>query len=91
MGSMTSFLIGISWAGVQFDWGSVQVIAPIVIGIVGVAASIAWEHWVAREPFLRSSLFCSTSAFAAYACALFQGLIVSFSPAITVQAASIVH
>ncbi|KAM7207898.1 Major facilitator superfamily domain containing protein, partial [Naviculisporaceae sp. PSN 640] len=75
MGSMTSFLIGISWAGVQFAWNSAQVIAPIVIGVVGVAVAICWENWYAREPFIRSSLFCSTSAFAAYGCALFQGLI----------------
>ncbi|KAK3312811.1 major facilitator superfamily domain-containing protein [Apodospora peruviana] len=73
--SMTSFLIGISWAGVQFAWGTAQVVAPITVGVVGVLASIAWEVYVAREPFLRASLFCSTSAIAAYSIALFQGLI----------------
>ncbi|KAL2020318.1 hypothetical protein VTK56DRAFT_8546 [Thermocarpiscus australiensis] len=73
--SMTSFLVGISWAGIQFEWSSVQAITPIVVGVVGVIIAILWEWFCASEPFLRPSLFCSTSAIATYACALFQGFI----------------
>ncbi|KAJ4291343.1 hypothetical protein N0V88_006351 [Collariella sp. IMI 366227] len=72
---LTSFLIGLSWAGVQFAWNSAQTIAPIILGIFGIVASMFWERYGAREPFLRPSLFYSASALATYACALFQGFI----------------
>lgn len=73
---MTSFLIGISWAGIQFEWGSAQVMAPIIVGVAGVIIAVVWEFYGAREPFLRRTLFCSASALATYACALSQGFIV---------------
>ena len=75
IGGLTSFLVGMSWAGIQFEWRSVQTIAPMTVGGISVLASFAWERYRAREPFLRASLFRSRSAIAAYGCALFQGLI----------------
>ncbi|KAL2015435.1 hypothetical protein VTK56DRAFT_5501 [Thermocarpiscus australiensis] len=75
IGGMTSFLIGISWAGVQFEWGSVQAVVPMIVGVSGVIIAVLWEFYGAREPFLRRSLFCSSSALATYACALSQGFI----------------
>ncbi|KAL2260299.1 hypothetical protein VTK26DRAFT_5721 [Humicola hyalothermophila] len=72
---MTSFLIGLSWAGVQFEWKSAQAIVPMVVGMASVVVCFFWEYRYAREPFLRPSLFHSTSALATYACALFQGFI----------------
>ncbi|KAK4675308.1 hypothetical protein QC764_503190 [Podospora pseudoanserina] len=75
IGGLTSFLVGMSWGGVQFEWSSAQVIAPMVVGVLSVAMSVVWESYGAREPFLRPQLFCSGSALAAYACALFQGFI----------------
>lgn len=76
IGGMTSFLVGISWAGIQFEWNSVQAVAPMAIGVFGVVVSVFWECYGAPEPFLRPSLFHSPSALATYACALFQGFIV---------------
>lgn len=73
--SLTSFLMGISWAGVQFPWSSFRTITPIVAGAVGVLLSLVWERYGARQPFLRKSIFYSYSAIAAYACALCQGLV----------------
>lgn len=77
VGGVTTLLIGISWAGVQFDWGSVQTIVPICIGVTGVNAAILWECYCAAEPFLTVSLFSSASAIAAYIGAFCNGLIVS--------------
>lgn len=73
----TSFLIGISWGGVQYPWKSARVLTPIIIGIFGIVLCVLWEKYVAQEPILRPSLFCSASAIFMYICALFQGLIVS--------------
>lgn len=76
IGGLTSFLVGISWGGVQYAWNSAQTVAPIVVGIVTVIVAIIWEVYGAREPFLRPSLFKSGSALATYVCAMFQGFIV---------------
>lgn len=73
--STTSFLVGISWGGIQFRWSSHQVIVPLTCGVAGIILTIIWESSFAREPILRPSLFHSSSAIITYACALFQGLI----------------
>jgi hypothetical protein len=76
IGGLTSFLVGISWGGIQYEWKSVQTITPIVVGIITIVIAVLWEIYYAREPFLRPSLFNSPSALATYASALFQGFIV---------------
>ncbi|KAF7502978.1 hypothetical protein GJ744_004765 [Endocarpon pusillum] len=73
--SLTSFLIGISWAGIQFPWSSFRTITPIVVGAVGTLLSLLWERYGARQPFLRRPIFYSSSAVAAYVCAFCQGLV----------------
>lgn len=73
--SLTSFLMGISWAGVQFPWSSFRTITPIVAGAVGVLLSLIWERYGTKQPFLRKSIFYSSSAIAAYVCAFCQGLV----------------
>ncbi|KAK1969794.1 major facilitator superfamily transporter [Colletotrichum sublineola] len=75
IGGMTSFLIGISWAGVQFEWTSIAVIAPISAGSVAVSCCLLWERYGAAEPFLRRSLFYCWSAVAAYLGAFCQGFL----------------
>lgn len=75
--SLTAFLIGLTWAGVQFPWSDYHTLVPLVLGAFGVGGSLIWERFGAREPFLRRSLFYETSAIAAYICALMQGLVVS--------------
>jgi len=75
---MTSLLIGLSWAGIQYSWNSVATVVPICVGLISIGASLAWETYGASEPFLRRSLFYCPSAFAAYAGALCQGFLVGF-------------
>ncbi|KAH8906628.1 major facilitator superfamily transporter [Coniochaeta sp. PMI_546] len=75
VGGMTSFLVGLSWAGVQYEWASPQTLVPIFLGVNAVIASVVWEVYYAKEPFLRPALFASPSAVAAYACAFGQGFL----------------
>lgn len=76
IGSMTSFLMAITWGGVDHAWDSAATLAPLVIGIVGTIVSILWEKWGAREPFIRLAIFSNWSARAGYYCAMTQGLVV---------------
>ena len=77
IGSTSTFLIGLSWGGVQFPWASAQTLAPLLIGALGTFLTIWWEKYGALNPFLRISLFDSLSSVAIYLCAVIQGLMVS--------------
>lgn len=77
LSSMTSFLIAISWGGVQQPWDSWRTLVPLVLGGFGLILTALWESYRAKEPFLRRSLFYCPSAFAAYLGAFIQGLLVS--------------
>ena len=75
----TSFLIAVSWGGSQYAWGSSRTLVPLIFGILGTMIAVGWEYRYAAEPFLRRSLFHSTSAIAAYGGSVAQGLLVSIS------------
>ncbi|KKY33443.1 putative major facilitator superfamily transporter [Diaporthe ampelina] len=75
MVSATLFLIAISWGGTQFEWSSAATIAPLIIGVTGLAGTAAWEKYMAKEPFLRHSLFYNVSAISTYVCSAVQGLV----------------
>ncbi|KAI3398352.1 hypothetical protein diail_9444 [Diaporthe ilicicola] len=75
MVSATLFLIAISWGGTQFEWSSAATIAPLIIGSVGLLGTAAWEKYMAKEPFLRHSLFYNVSAISTYICSAAQGLV----------------
>ena len=78
--STTSFLIGLSWGGIQYPWSSASTLVPLIIGGVGMVATIIWERTSPYEPFLPSSIFHNASAIIVYGGAFFQGFLVSGSP-----------
>jgi pimeloyl-ACP methyl ester carboxylesterase len=73
--SATAFLIAISWGGTQYAWYSARTLVPLILGIAGLVAVCFWEHLLAREPFLKPSLFKSVSAVAIFICGASQGLL----------------
>lgn len=75
MVSATLFLIAISWGGTRFEWSSAATIAPLIIGAFGLLGTAAWEKYMAKEPFLRHSLFYNVSAISTYICSAIQGLV----------------
>ncbi|RYP64785.1 hypothetical protein DL769_006530 [Monosporascus sp. CRB-8-3] len=75
MGSATSFLVAITWGGIQKPWGSAATIAPLAVGVVGIAATLVWEGYFATEPLFRRSLFCNASSTVSYICAAIQGML----------------
>ena len=75
VGGLTSFLVAITWGGVQLAWTSWRVLVPLAVGLAVMFSAIAWERYGATEPFLPHCLFHTSSAIAAYVCALLQGLL----------------
>lgn len=85
--STTALLIGITWGGVQYAWGSYQTLLPICLGAGGVGVTLLWERLGVSKPFIRLQIFQSRSAAAVYICAIVQGLIVSHSSVATFRTA----
>ncbi|KAF4417945.1 Efflux pump FUS6 [Colletotrichum fructicola] len=73
--SWVSLLVGISWGGVQFAWGSAQTVAPITLGVVGLAATVIYEARYASHPFLKKTMFTSVNSVLVYILGFLQGLI----------------
>ncbi|KAI1125316.1 MFS general substrate transporter [Nemania abortiva] len=58
---VASFLIGLTWGGVQYSWNSYQTWLPILLGGIATIASLVYEGYV-TSPFLRLSVWKNTSA-----------------------------
>jgi MFS family permease len=77
LGGMTSFLVGLSWGGIQHPWDSAATLAPIVLGLFALLVFGFWQCYVKPHSLLPLSIFCNWSAIAAFYCAMVNGLIVS--------------
>ncbi|GAB1211351.1 hypothetical protein ATERTT37_000464 [Aspergillus terreus] len=75
VGSVSSFLIPLSWGGVMYDWDSWRTLVPLTVGAVGIAVFIAYECYVPAEPMIPQSVFNNRSATIAFAASGIQGLI----------------
>jgi MFS family permease len=52
----TSFLIGVSWGGIQYKWTSAHTLAPILVGMFGICIACVWETKVKNR-------YCDVSCF----------------------------
>ncbi|KAK4502278.1 hypothetical protein PRZ48_005703 [Zasmidium cellare] len=54
IGSMTAFLIGVSWGGVNYAWSSWHTLVPLIIGSIGMIVFVVWEDRFAVDPLIRT-------------------------------------
>ncbi|KAL9035112.1 MAG: hypothetical protein Q9214_006737, partial [Letrouitia sp. 1 TL-2023] len=57
--AMTSFLIPVTWGGVQYPWNSWHTLVPLLVGIAGLILFGVYEKTVAKEPTVRLELLAS--------------------------------
>ncbi|KAJ4008863.1 hypothetical protein NW766_009045 [Fusarium irregulare] len=80
VGSLTSFLIPLSWGGIMYEWSSPRTVTPLVFGIIGLVAFGIHIKFCGRysrcDPLLRPSLFTSLTALSAYFATIIHGIIV---------------
>ena len=67
----TSFLIPLTWGGVQYPWDSWHTLVPLLIGVAGLVGFTVYEIHVAAEPTIRFRLLGSYNM----AYSLFAGFI----------------
>jgi len=48
--SVSLFVIGLTWGGNQHPWASAHVLAPLIIGIVGLIVWVLVEAFVVEYP-----------------------------------------
>ncbi|KAG9203476.1 hypothetical protein G6514_002843 [Epicoccum nigrum] len=75
IGSFTSFLIGLSFGGVQHPWTSAATLAPLIVGVAGIAAFLGWQVYKKPHSLLPMSIFYNWSAISAFYCAMINGLV----------------
>lgn len=75
--SSTSFIIPITWGGVQYPWNSWRTVVPLVLGIVGLIGFVVYERFVAVEPVVRLSVFNTVTSRVTYFQIVIHGMIVS--------------
>jgi EmrB/QacA subfamily drug resistance transporter len=73
--SFTSFLIGLSFGGVQHPWTSAATLVPLVCGLTGIALFLGWVVYNKPHGLLPVSIFYNWSAISAFYSALVNGLV----------------
>ncbi|OCK75832.1 MFS general substrate transporter [Lepidopterella palustris CBS 459.81] len=71
--SLTSFLIAISWGGVMFAWSSWRTILPLVMGIVGLIAWVAYSHFLTANPMIPLRILSDRTTAISYFATLIHG------------------
>jgi MFS family permease len=75
VGSVTSFLIPLSWGGVIYDWNSWRTLVPLIVGVVALVVFSLYEYRVAADPIIPPSIFRNRTAIVSFIGCFLQGLI----------------
>ncbi|KAI0332875.1 iron permease [Cubamyces sp. BRFM 1775] len=77
IGSATSCMIAITWAGVSFPWASVQVIVPLAVGLVGFAIALLYDAYIALYPVIPAAIIKNRTSIAGYIGSFFHYLVLN--------------
>ncbi|KAL4938272.1 hypothetical protein BDV06DRAFT_58302 [Aspergillus oleicola] len=75
VGSMSSFLIPLTWGGIIYDWSSWHTLVPLIIGVVGLAVFTVYEYKFASDPIIPPTIFQNRTAAVSFAGSFLQGLV----------------
>ncbi|KAJ5966865.1 hypothetical protein N7501_003113 [Penicillium viridicatum] len=75
VGSMSSFLIPLSWGGISYDWNSWHTLVPLCVGGVGLIIFGFYETYFATDPIVPPVIFQNRTAVASFIGSVLQGLI----------------
>ncbi|GJE88942.1 MFS general substrate transporter [Phanerochaete sordida] len=66
IGSSSAVVIALTWGGVQHPWSSAQILAPLIIGLVGLLLFLVYEAFVAKQPLVPIVLLSNRTSFSGY-------------------------
>ncbi|CEI65398.1 unnamed protein product [Fusarium venenatum] len=68
IGSSVSILIALTWAGPVHPWSDVRILAPLIIGLLGLVGFVIYEgSGIPSEPVMPIRLFPSRTSYIVYA------------------------
>ncbi|KAJ8463952.1 hypothetical protein ONZ51_g9921 [Trametes cubensis] len=75
IGSTISILLAITWGGLQFPWASGHVLAPLIIGAIGILVFFALEMLWLKGPTVPRFFFTSRTTLSGYLGTFFHGIV----------------
>ncbi|KAF8584813.1 iron permease [Ramaria rubella] len=66
--------VGLAFAGIKFPWGSAQVLAPLVIGLVVIGVFMIYEKLVPKEPSIPWDVVSNRTSLFGYIGTFFHGM-----------------
>ncbi|KAJ6471758.1 MFS general substrate transporter [Mycena vitilis] len=73
--STCSSMLALSWAGIVYSWSSVQVLLPLILGIVGLCWSIYYESRWPKKPTIPIILLSNRTSLMGYLASLVHGIV----------------
>lgn len=59
----TLAIVGLAFGGIRFPWVSVQVLAPLIIGVVVIGLFIVYEKYIPSEPAVPWEIISNRTTF----------------------------
>ncbi|KAJ5765774.1 hypothetical protein N7520_005333 [Penicillium odoratum] len=75
VGSLSSFLIPITWGGISYAWNSWHTLVPLIIGAAGLFVFAFYEYRFASDPIIPPKIFINRTATVSFIGSVLQGLI----------------
>ncbi|OJJ61486.1 hypothetical protein ASPSYDRAFT_148280 [Aspergillus sydowii CBS 593.65] len=75
VGSLSSFLIPLTWGGILYPWSSWRTLVPLIIGVVGLIVFSVYEYRFATDPIIPPAIFQNRTASVSFAGSFLQGLV----------------
>ncbi|KAL4884842.1 major facilitator superfamily domain-containing protein [Aspergillus karnatakaensis] len=75
VGSLSSFLIPLTWGGILYSWSSWRTLVPLIIGAVGIIVFTVYEARYATDPIIPPKIFQNRTASVSFAGSFLQGLV----------------
>ncbi|KAH9886043.1 Mfs1.1 [Cubamyces lactineus] len=70
--SSTSCIVGLTWAGIRYPWSSAQVIAPLVVGVLGLFGALVYDAYVASHPVIPTAIIKHRTTLGGYVGSFFH-------------------
>ncbi|KAJ6084921.1 hypothetical protein N7499_004550 [Penicillium canescens] len=75
VGSISSFLIPLTWGGVSYSWSSWRTLVPLCVGGAGLLIFAFYEYRFASDPIIPPVIFKNRTATASFIGSVLQGFI----------------
>ncbi|TFY54573.1 hypothetical protein EVJ58_g8782 [Rhodofomes roseus] len=62
----TACVIGLTWSGIQYSWGSAAVLVPLILGLAGIVGFMTFESIVPDYPLVPRTLISTVTGVSGY-------------------------